>query len=545
MQKKIFQYALENAVKYNGKADLNAVLGKVFSEFKDIDKKKIVEEAKEVIKKVNSMPLENQKEELKKLTPEKKEKPIKEKPKLPELEKPHKNVVMRFAPNPNGPLSLGHSRPALWNYLLVKKYKGKYILRFDDTDPKVKVPIKDAYKWIQEDLKFLGVNPDKIIIQSKRLKIYYKYAEELIKKDGAYVCTCEVNKWRKLTYNQTPCPCRKFPVNEQLERWKKMFTNYKEGEAVLRIKTDISLSNPALRDWAAFRIADKSEHPLDKKSKVWPLLNFASAIDDHEFKVTHILRGIDLMSSDDKQRLLYNYFNWEYPKTMYHGKLLVSGIKSTTEARELIKEKKLTGWDDPRLGTLKALRRRGFTSEAITRLIKEAGIDKSDINVSFDTLSAFNREVIDKKTDRYFSVLNPEKIKIKKAPELKVKIEKHPDFPKKGYRVFNTNNEFYIEDKLEKNKMYRLMHLFNFKNNEFHSEEHKKELNAKLIHWLPVSKDLVNVEITMPDNSKARGLAEKGLKNTKINEIIQFERKFFAKLEKKQKNKLNFIYSHR
>src|SRR3989344_5302476 len=98
MQKKIFQYALENAVKYNGKADLNAVLGKVFSEFKDIDKKKIVEEAKEVIKKVNSMPLENQKEELKKLTPEKKEKPIKEKPKLPELEKPHKNVVMRFAP---------------------------------------------------------------------------------------------------------------------------------------------------------------------------------------------------------------------------------------------------------------------------------------------------------------------------------------------------------------------------------------------------------------------------------------------------------------
>ncbi|MBI2671390.1 hypothetical protein HYX16_00480 [Candidatus Woesearchaeota archaeon] len=142
-------------------------------------------------------------------------------------------------------------------------------------------------------------------------------------------------------------------------------------------------------------------------------------------------------------------------------------------------------------------------------------------------------------------MLNPEKIKIEKAPKLNIKIELHPDAPKKGFRKFNTHDEFYIEDKLEKNTMYRLMHLFNFENSKFHSIDHKKELNAKLIHWLPVSKDLVNVEVIMPDNSILIGTGEPSIRYINLGDIVQFIRFGFCKLGKKEKDKLVFYYSHR
>src|SRR3989338_6910506 len=134
----------------------------------------------------------------------------------------------------------------------------------------------------------------------------------------------------------------------------------KEGEAVARVKTDLKNKNPAVRDWPAFRIVDKSKHPFDTKTRVWPLLNFASAIDDYEFGITHIIRGIDLGVSDDRQKYLYDYFKWKYPETIYTGKLYVKGVKSTSETKKLIKEGKLEGWDDIRIGTLMALRRRGI-----------------------------------------------------------------------------------------------------------------------------------------------------------------------------------------
>jgi len=548
MYNTILKYALQNAVKYQGKANLNAVIGKVFSELKDIDKSKVVREVKKIIEEVNSLSLEKQTQKLQEIAPElleiKKSEP--QERELPNLEGAiHGKVIMRVAPNPNGPLSLGRTRPSFWNYILAKKYKGIFILRFDDTDPKIKVPLKEAYKWIQEDLKFLNLSPDKIVIQSKRFKIYYKCAEELIKKDKAYVCTCKTEDWRKLIQKSMECHCRILPINEQLKRWKYMFNKFKESEAVLRIKTDIDAPDPALRDWPAFRIVDKSKHPLDKKTKVWPLLNFASAIDDHEFNVSHIIRGTDLRISDQRQGYIYKYFNWVYPKTIYHGKLLVQGIKSTSQTKKLIKEGKLSGWDDPRLGTIQSLKRRGFKPESILKFHKEIGLTKTDINVSLDTLAAFNREIIDKESNRYFFIENPKKIIIKNAPELKVKIELHPDFPKKGFRSFKTTNEFYIEENLEKNKNYRLMHLFNFKNEEFHSVDLNKELNAKLIHWLPVSKDLVNVEIIMSDASVIKGLAESSIKKLKVNETAQLERKYFVRLDKKEKNKLVFYYTHK
>lgn len=548
-EKIILKHALQNAVNYNGKANTGAVIGKILSEKPELKNNisTLSKEIQKIVNEVNSLTLEQQKERLKEFASEL---PVKEKKKeerkIPDLENVKGKVVMRFAPNPNGPISLGHCRPALWNWFFVEKYKGTFILRFDDTDAKIKVPLKEAYKWFEEDLGWLGIKPDKIVRQSDRLDIYYEYAEKLIEKNGAYICTCNSEKWKELTKKKIACPCRSLPVKEQLKRWENMFTKYKEGQAVYRIKTDISHENPAMRDWPAFRIIDKPKHPL-KKAKVWPLLNFASAIDDNEFKVTHILRGIDLHICDDRQKALYKYFNWIYPETIYNGKLLVKGIKSTSQTSELIKQGKLSGWDDPRLGTIKALRRRGFQPEAIINFIKDVGINRSDIDVSIDNLASINKSIIDKKANRYFFIENPKKIKIKNAPKLTVKIPLHPDYPKRGNRILKISDEFYIQDNLEKDKNYRFMHLFNFKNNNFISKELDPSLNAKLIHWLPVSKDLIKVEIITPENEIKKGLAEPLVKNKKyikIGDIIQFIRFGFCRLDKRDNKKLIFYFAH-
>ncbi|MCD4759762.1 glutamate--tRNA ligase [archaeon] len=538
----ILRFVLDNAVRYDGKADLGSSMGLLLGAHPELKAKakSLMPEIKKIVDEVNNLSLREQKAKLEELgevvRPEKEERE-----KVPELKNTDK-LVVRFAPNPNGALSFGHCRPGLWNWFIKEKYKGKYILRFDDTDPKIKVPLKEAYGWIKEDLKWLGVKPNKVVIQSKRLKTYYKYAKELINMRKAYVCTCNAEEKKRSLRKGLACPCRDL---YQTDRWDKMFEGYKQGEAVLRIKTDLEHPNPAIRDWAAFRIVDDHKHPLEKKAKVWPLLNFASAIDDYEFKVTHILRGIDLRISDDRQKYIYKYFGWRYPETIYNGKLFVEGIKSTSEIKELIDKGIIKDWDDPSLGTIGALKRRGFSSESIVRFIWESGISRADTNVSLEALAAFNREAIDKKTKRFFFVESPQKIKIENAPFLDVSVPSHPDVARLGIRNFKTNDEFFVNDKLEKGVMYRFMHLFNFSNAKFYSAELDKDLKAKLIHWIPVSDDVVNVQVLMPDGSVRKGVGEVGLKKLKISEVVQFERFGFVRLDKIGDFELAFVFSHK
>lgn len=541
MKDLILRCALENATKYGGKANYNAALGGLFARKKNIDKKKAIELCRKIIAEVNSLSLNEQKERLKELGKLKK---LSKKKKEICLERTKGKVVMRFAPNPNGPMSFGHSRTALWNWFFVKQYKGKYVLRFDDTDPRIKVPMKEAYQWFKEDLKWLGVKVDVSQIQSRRLKLYYKYAEKLIKEGNAYVDTLPADKMRVMLQKRLISDERNDPVRVVMKKWKKMFTSFKDGEAVLRIKTDINHPNPAVRDWAAFRIIKRGKHPL-VKARVWPLLNFCSAIDDHELGVTHILRGTDLKVSDQRQKFIYDYFGWRYPKTRYNGKFFVSGIQSTSEASELIKEGKLSGWEDPRLGTLRALRRRGYQAEALINFIKDQGLGMNDINVNIESLAAYNKDVIDKGAKRYFLILNPQKVVIEDAKNKLVKAPLHPDFPKKGNRVFRTEKNFYVQDVFEPGKVYRFMHLFNFKNLKFTSFDHDEKLKAKLVHWLPVSKTLNRVEVIMPDNSVVKGYGERDLRKVKVNEVIQAERIGFMRCDKKLKNKMVFYFGHR
>ena len=549
----IYKHALLNAVKHKGNANSKAVMGSIMSQEAELRSKAsdIGKLLPEIVDSVNKLSPDEQKSEMEKnnLQIENKKTNKKKEKGLGDLPGLHENVVMRFAPNPSGPLHIGHSRAAIPNSEFVKKYGGKLILRIEDTDPKR--VFEPAYDLIPEDLEWLNINVDEIHYQSDRFEIYYKYAEELIKKGKAYMCTCDGGDFKKLKDNCQPCPHRDNTVEENMRLWKE-FPTMDAGKAVLRVKTDINHKNPAIRDWVAMRIVDE-EHPrLGNKYRVYPMMNFSVAIDDHLMGMTHVLRGKDHMANSEKQEYLYKHMNWEVPEFIHYGRLKMTDIKlSTSEAKKGIDEGIYSGWDDPRLGTLRALAKRGIQAETITKLMRELGIKMNDSAISWKKIYGLNRNIIEDKVNRYFFVANPQKIQIKgEYPQLNVEIPLHPNHLEKGYRQLKFNGEIYISEDDNKNGIVRLMDAVNIKINEDNYEyisesfEEAKEAGAKIIHWIP-TENPVPVEIVMPDATITKGLAENDINNLKTGDIIQFERFGFVRLDKKEKNKLTFYYAHK
>ena len=544
--KKILLASLENAIKHDGKANVNAVLGIVLSKNLELKKniKELQKNVSDVVSNINNVTLEEQKLQFKNLGGEITEKKEEER-KLPELKNVKGKIIMRLAPYPSGPLHIGNSRPYIINDEYVKMYNGKLLLVIDDTiGSEAKAIVKDAYKLIPEGLEWLDIAFDKkVIYKSDRLEIYYKYAEELIKKNKAYVCECSSEILRGNRQKGLECNCRVKSISTNLRDWEKMF-KAKEGSTSLRIKTDMKHKNPAFRDRVIFRISDRKHPRIGNKFRIWPLLDFSWAIDDHLLDITHILRGKELMMESDMERYIWNVFKWRQIEIIHTGLLQIEGIKlSKSKSKKEVESGAYEGWDDPRTWSLQSLKRRGFQPEAIRRFILSFGVTQSEIKVPVDVLYSENRKLLDKKVNRYFFISNPKKIKIKNAPNLNVEVPLHPD-DNRGHRKFKTEDEFYISDDIKKNTVYRFMHLFNFKDNKYLSTELDKSLNAKLIHWIPANDNFVNVEIVMVDNSRINGIAESSVRNLKVDDIIQFERQFFCRLDNKSNDKIVFSYAH-
>ncbi len=557
----IMKYALHNAVQFNGKANPGAVVGKLIAEDPKVKSrlKKLSAEISSVVREVNLLSVEDQLYELKKIAPELLEEKKKEKKTGLKPLKDAKKVIMRFRPSPSGPLHIGHAYVLSLNSEYCRQYKGKLLLVIDDTNPKN--IYEPAYKMIEQDARWLtNNNISKTFMPSSRLDIYYGYAKRLVSMGKAYVCTCDPDRFRKLIFDKKPCPCRNLPVEEQLERWNKMFNQYAEGEAVVRIKTDIKHKNPALRDWPALRI-NEHEHPKTRnRYRVWPLMNFSVAVDDIEMKVTHIIRAKDHMDNARKQEYIYDYLGEQPPETIFVGRINFTDLKvSSTETRKLIEYNKFSGWDDIRLPFLAALERRGYQPEAFVRYAVDVGTTQNDKSVSkqeyFKAIDAHNKELIDSKSNRYFFINNPVKIKITDSPEQFIKLKLHPDFPKRGNREFKTKSDFYIAKddhrQFRANRLIRLMDCLNFKKtgskfmfDSVDYAEYKKDGSA-IIHWLPVQKDLIKTTIFMPDGKKLEGLSEPLTAKLKEDDIIQFERTGFCILDKKEKNRLEFWFAHR
>ncbi len=550
----IRKYALQNAVRYEKPPKEDAVLKKMLAEHPELRKaaKHLSTLVKEEIKSIESMSKEERVEELTKIAPELVEElKVKEKEKreigLPELPLAKgERVVMRFAPNPNGAATLGSARGIIVNSEYAKMYDGKFILRFDDTDPVLKRPLLEAYDWYLEDCAWLDAEPDEVVVASERVDLYYKYVEELIKKGVAYVCFCPADVFKTYKEQKLPCPHRDVSVEANIECWEKMLKGiYEEKEAVLRIKTDMASEDPALRDWVAFRIL-KREHPrVGEKYVVWPTLDFESAIEDHLLGITHIIRGKDLMKSEKRQRFLYDHLGWKYPETMLWGKIKMHefGKFSTSELRKSIESGEYEGWDDPRLPTLKALRRRGFQPEAIRKFFISIGVTQTDIAVSMKNLYAENRKTVDALASRYFFVCNPKEMRInlslkkkalpKKGNYFVAKALKHPS--REDYREIRTSNTVYISGddfaKMKEGQRIRLKFLCDV---EIESIEplvvkvvETPAENVPIIQWAP--SEGIKVVVKKPDGID-EGIGEP-LIASELGNVVQFERYGFVRID--------------
>jgi glutamyl-tRNA synthetase len=551
ISKLIKKYALYNAYKYHGRAEGDAVMSKLMGECPELRPiaKDVSKTLLNVLKEVNSLTLQEQKKLLESFAPELLKHVMSEekKEKLPELPN-NKNIIMRFAPNPNGPPTLGSARGIVINSEYTQMYSGTFILRFDDTDPQTKRPVLEAYDWYIEDCEWLLTKPDLVVIASDRMTIYYSYAEKLVKLGAAYVCTCSQKEFKRLKEAMIPCPDRNRTAEENLKLWEDMLHGlFKEKEAVLRIKTDIKHKNPALRDWICFRIIS-APHPRGLDYRVWPTLDFESAIEDHLLNVTHILRGKDLRDSEGRQQFLYNYLGWQYPTTIHWGRISIYefGKFSTSEIKKAIEKGVYRGWDDPRLPTIRALRRRGFHPEAIRRFMINLGVSESDIRISLENLYAENRKVIDVSARRYFFVKDPIRMEIVAVTPTTARPPLHPS-SKLGFREIKVESEIFISSddiKFAPGDIIRLKDLYNVKITsleplvaEYSGDERIRRL--KIIHWAPTNG--FKVEVLTPEGSD-NGIGELGIAS-ELNNVIQFERYGFVRIDDivKQDNETKIV----
>ncbi|MCR5026725.1 MAG: glutamate--tRNA ligase [Methanobrevibacter sp.] len=548
----VYKHALLNAAKHKGNANPGAVMGSIMANEPELRSraKEIGPLAGKIVAQVNGLSAEEQASEMEKFGVEVQEKKKVKEVGLQELPGTHENIVLRFAPNPSGPLHIGHSRAAVPNAEYVKRHNGKLILRIEDTDPKR--VYEDAYEMIPEDLEWLGIHPDETVYQSDRFDIYYDYARQLIEKGAVYMCTCDGATFKELKDNCKPCPCRDNSVEENLKLWEK-FDTMEAGEAVLRVKTDINHKNPAIRDWVAMRLVDETHPRLGNKYRIYPMMNFSVAVDDHLMGMTHVLRGKDHLANSEKQKYLYDHMGWDLPEFIHYGRLKMEDIAlSTSKALAGIEDGTYSGWDDPRLGTLRAIARRGIDPKTIYNLITEIGVKMADSAISWKKIYGLNRNYLEPIANRYFFVEDPQLIEVKGYEDGEVVIERplHADHLDRGNRLLPFNGSAYLAKSDIADGVFRLMDAVNvdisgeeitYNSTSF---EDARDMKARIIQWVPVG-DNVNVKIVMDDASVKEGMGEIALCDLSVGDIVQFERVGFARLDEIKDDELIFYYAHK
>ena len=387
-----------------------------------------------------------------------------------DLEDGHCKVVKtRFPPEPNGYLHIGHAKSILLNYGLAKQYGGQFNMRFDDTNPtKEKVEFVDS---IRADVEWLGADfEDRLFFASDYFKDMYEAAIKLIKKGKAYVCDLspdEIREYRgTLTEPGKNSPYRDRSVEENLELFENMKNGvYADGEKVLRAKIDMASPNINMRDPIIYRVAHQSHHRQGDEWCIYPMYDFAHPIEDAIEGITHSICTLEFEDHRPLYDWVVNELEYENPpKQIEFAKLYLTNVVTGKRyIKKLVEEKIVDSWDDPRLVSLAALRRRGFTPEAIKMFVELVGVSKANSSVDYAMLEYCIREDLKLKKPRIMAVLDPVKLIIDNYPEGQTEMLEVPnnlENPELGTRQVPFSRELYIEreDFMEvpPNKYYRL-----------------------------------------------------------------------------------------
>ena len=369
-------------------------------------------------------------------------------------EEKYTKIVTRFPPEPNGYLHIGHAKSILLNYGIAKEYGGQFNLRFDDTNPtKEKEEFVDS---IIKDVEWLGADfRGEVLFASNYFDQMYEAAVKLIKSGDAYVDDLSAEEIREyrgtLTEPGKNSPYRDRSVEENLKLFEEMKDGvYEDGSKVLRAKIDMAAPNINMRDPVIYRIARMTHHNTGDKWLIYPMYDFAHPIEDAIEGVTHSLCTLEF----EDHRPLYNWvvekLGYENPpKQIEFAKLYLTNVVTGKRyIKKLVEDKVVDGWDDPRLVSLAALRRRGFTPESLKTFMELVGISKSQGSCDYAMLEYCIREDLKPKAPRYMGVLRPLKLIIDNYPEDMVEefeIENNQDDENAGTRKITFSKELYIE----------------------------------------------------------------------------------------------------
>jgi glutamyl-tRNA synthetase len=443
-------------------------------------------------------------------------------------------VVLRFAPGPSGPLHLGHSRAVALNHAYRELHDGKLILRLEDTNPAVVDPV--AYDLIAADMEWLGATPDETVVQSDRLEIYYDDARELLSRGAAYVCHCDAEEWRELKRQSVACPCRPGEPATQLAEFEALLAG---GDGIVVVKTDLADPNPALRDFVALRVAE-TPHPRQGDAwRLWPTYNFAVAVDDYRLGVTHVLRGKDHLNNTQRQQWVYRHLGWDEPQFIHYGLVSIPDtLLKTSTIREGLTAGEYSGWDDPRLATLAALRRRGYQPQAIMDYWVAAGVKEADITLSWQNLEAANRTLVEPEAKRLFWVPEPVELVLDAPQPLEKRAPFHPDRDEMGERRETVAPSATVSlpaadvQKLAEGDLLRLKNLCNCRlcDGRLEHAGDNPVRGVPIVQWCAAGAPL---QLLRPGGSLTDGIAEPAAAELE-GEVVQFERVGFVRLERGQ-----------
>jgi glutamyl-tRNA synthetase len=558
----IRKHALKNAFDY-GKAEVKSVAGKVVAEHPDSkkDMKKTLELISKEVVLVNEMGKDEVKNELADYAFAEKKEEKKENWSLPGAEEG--KVVTRFLPEPNGFLHLGHAKAAFLSAELARQYSGKILLRFDDTNPeKEKLEFVEA---IKEDAEWLGLKFDgKETYSSDLMPEFYGFAEQLVSQGDAYVCVCPQEEVKKNRELKKACLCRDKRQAENLEGWREMNSRLKEGEAILRLKADLESNNTVMRDPTLFRILETPHYRQGSRYRVWPTYDFEVSIADSLKGVTHALRSKEYELRDELYYFILEKLGLRKPVVYDFSRLNIRGnALSKRLLKPFVDEKKVWGWDDPRLLTIRGMKRRGLLPQSIKDFVLSFGLSKVESSPSIEKLFKENQKFLEPISEHYFFVSKPVKLLVKNSKETFAKIPKHPAVLEKGHRILHAEKDFFISkadaDSLNDGELFRLKELYNVKllektHNGLVGEYAGKELKdgTKKLQWVPAKQAVAAELIAAGDllvgekfNAKSlsveNGFCEEDCKKLREGAIIQFERVGFVRLD--DKKRMRFVLS--
>lgn len=413
INKIIHKFAIKNAHEY-GNARVDSVLGKVITAEPSLksDMKALVGMIKDEVDRVNLLSKEEIEieagqfvDEFKSANAARAKRSAEHNFSIKGAEKG--SFITRFPPEPGGYMHIGHTKAVYIENVLKELYDGKLMLYFDDTNPDIeRQEYVDAFR---EDLEWLGIKFDREYFGSDSIPVLYKYAESAIANNHAYVCTCDQDKIKSLRLQGIGCEHKAQDANSNINLWEQMLEHrFGAGEAVVRLNSDIGSVNTTMRDPALFRIKTSPHYRQKDRYVVWPTYDFGTPIIDAMNNISDVIRGKEYEMRDPLYFAVLDMLDLKRPRITSFAKLNIeNNITSKRNIRKMIAQGRISGWDDPRLVTIRALRRRGVTPEAIKEFSLKSGMGKAESVASINALLSINKKLLIKTAPNIVAIKNP------------------------------------------------------------------------------------------------------------------------------------------